>query len=65
MTAVVAKLKGLAPYAAIGLVVPGGSVIALLLWLYRRHGMGPLGERLAKAWGAVSRKLGDLERSRG
>jgi hypothetical protein len=37
MPAVVAKLKGLMPYAAIGLVLPGGSVIALLLWLYRRH----------------------------
>ncbi|HTT02462.1 MAG TPA: hypothetical protein VMG11_10290 [Steroidobacteraceae bacterium] len=25
------------PYAAVGLMVPGGSVIAALLWLYRRH----------------------------
>jgi len=25
------------PYAAIELIVPGGSVIAVLLWLYRRH----------------------------
>jgi hypothetical protein len=25
------------PYAAIELLVPGGSVIAVLLWLYRRH----------------------------
>jgi hypothetical protein len=36
-------MKGLAgvrefgPYAAIELVVPGGSVIAVLMWLYRRH----------------------------
>ena len=36
------------PYAAIGLV-PGGSVIALLLWLYQRYGIGPPGERLAQA----------------
>jgi hypothetical protein len=34
--AVVAKLKILAPYAAIELILPGGSVLALLLWLYRR-----------------------------
>jgi len=34
--AVVARLRELAPYAAI-LVLPGGSVIALLLWLYRRQ----------------------------
>jgi hypothetical protein len=33
----VAKLRGFAPYAAIELVLPGGSVIALLLWLYRRR----------------------------
>jgi hypothetical protein len=32
-----ANLRGLAPYAAIELVLPGGSLIALLLWLYRRQ----------------------------
>ena len=35
LAAVIAKLRGLAPYAAIVLVLPGGSLIALLLWLYR------------------------------
>src|SRR5882757_1938041 len=35
--AVIAKLRDLAPYAAIELVLPGGSVMALLLWLYRSH----------------------------
>jgi hypothetical protein len=30
-------LKALAPYALIDLILPGGSVIALLLWLYRRR----------------------------
>jgi len=35
--AVVAKLRVLAPYAVIELVLPGGSLIALLLWLYRRQ----------------------------
>jgi hypothetical protein len=34
--AVVVRLKALAPYALIELVFPGGSVMALLLWLYRR-----------------------------
>lgn len=34
---VVAKLREVAPYAAIELVLPGGSVIALLLWFYRRR----------------------------
>ena len=33
---VVARLRELAPYAAI-LLLPGGSVMALSLWLYRRQ----------------------------
>jgi hypothetical protein len=32
-----ARLKRLAPYAAIALVVPGGSLIAAALWSYRRR----------------------------
>ena len=35
--AVAAKLRQLAPYAAIELVLPGGSLMAVLLWLYRRQ----------------------------
>jgi hypothetical protein len=35
--AVIARFKGLAPYALIELILPGGSVMALLLWLYRRR----------------------------
>lgn len=35
--AVVAKLRHLAPYAAMELVLPGGSLMALMLWLYRRQ----------------------------
>jgi hypothetical protein len=35
--AIVAKLWDLAPYAVIELVLPGGSLMALLLWLYRRQ----------------------------
>jgi hypothetical protein len=31
------RLKTLAPYALIELILPGGSVMALLLWLYRRR----------------------------
>jgi hypothetical protein len=34
--AVVARVQQLAPYAAI-LVLPGGSLMALLLWLHRRR----------------------------
>jgi hypothetical protein len=35
--AIVAKLRDLAPYVLIELVLPGGSLMALLLWLYRRQ----------------------------
>jgi hypothetical protein len=47
MAAVVAKLKSLAPYVVIGLIVPGGSIIALLMWLYRRHGIGSTDSRVS------------------
>jgi hypothetical protein len=43
--AAVAKLRLFAPYAAMELVLPGGSLMALLLWLYRRHGAAFLSRR--------------------
>jgi hypothetical protein len=33
----VAGLKEIGPYAAIEIILPGGTLIALLLWLYRRR----------------------------
>jgi hypothetical protein len=38
--AVIVRFKALAPYALMELVLPGGSVMALLLWLYRRRKSG-------------------------
>jgi hypothetical protein len=35
--AVAGRLRVLAPYAAIELILPGGSLLAVLLWLYRRQ----------------------------
>lgn len=32
-----AGLRELGPYAVAELVLPGGTVIAVLVWLYRRH----------------------------
>jgi hypothetical protein len=44
--AVIVRFRVLAPYALIELILPGGSVVALLLWLYRRRkdggGFGPI-----------------------
>ena len=34
---IIARARALAPYALIELVMPGGSLMAILLWLYRRH----------------------------
>ena len=34
---VVAILREFGPYAAIELVLPGGTLLALILWLCRRH----------------------------
>jgi hypothetical protein len=48
------RFKALAPYALIELVLPGGSVMALLLWLYRRRkngvGFGGLRVRVLSLW---------------
>jgi hypothetical protein len=38
--AVIVRFKALAPYALMELVLPGGSVMALLWWLYRRRNNG-------------------------
>jgi hypothetical protein len=37
---VIVRLKALAPYALLELILPGGSIMALLLWLYRRQKNG-------------------------
>ena len=34
----VALFRSIGPYAALELILPGGSVLALLLWLYRHRG---------------------------
>ena len=34
---IVGKLRELGPYMAIELILPGGSLIALALWLYNRN----------------------------
>jgi hypothetical protein len=35
--AAIGRLRGLAPYALMELILPGGSLMAVLLWLYRRR----------------------------
>jgi NodT family efflux transporter outer membrane factor (OMF) lipoprotein len=37
MTWSLAGLRELGPYAVVELVLPGGSILAVLMWLYRRH----------------------------
>ena len=38
--AIWAVVKEFAPYAAIELVLPGGTVLAILYWLFRRRRVG-------------------------
>lgn len=38
MARLAALLREFGPYLAIELILPGGSLIALLLWFCRRHG---------------------------
>ncbi len=52
--AVVAKLREFAPYAAMELVLPGGSLMALGLWLYRRQRKASLLSSAAEALSATS-----------
>lgn len=40
LTPVLALLKSLGPYAAIELVLPGGTLIVLALWAYRHRTHG-------------------------
>ena len=44
---IVSQFRTLGPYLAIELILPGGSIVALLLWLYRhriaaRHEAAPI-----------------------
>jgi hypothetical protein len=34
---VVGQVRSLGPYLAVELILPGGSLLALLLWLYRHR----------------------------
>jgi hypothetical protein len=42
-----AILKELAPYAAIELILPGGTLIAILCWLWRRRRLASGAVRIA------------------
>jgi hypothetical protein len=36
----VTAVRAIGPYAAIEIILPGGTLFAFLLWLYRRHQRG-------------------------
>lgn len=51
MNALIQVVRSASPYLAIELLLPGGSVIALLLWLFRhrfKKGAAPLGARAGR-----------------
>jgi len=43
------QLRSLGPYLAVGLFLPGGSIVALLLWTYRRRTPATDCEPIARA----------------
>ena len=52
-----AGLREIGPYAAIEILLPGGSLFALLLWLYRRHMVGDV---VARKWRLFRNSLSGL-----
>src|SRR5688572_19511927 len=43
-------VRAIGPYAAIELILPGGTLLAFLLWLYRQHQRGePLRPLIARS----------------
>lgn len=59
--AVIVRLKAIAPYALIELILPGGSLMALLLWLYRRRKGGVSFANLQCVQCVVSNRRRDLQ----
>ena len=49
MDRLVGSMRDLAPYVALGLALPGGSLIALALWAARHHPMAILSWRRVRA----------------
>ena len=43
-----AGVRELGPYAALELLLPGGTILAVLLWLYRRHQCNACVARVAR-----------------
>jgi hypothetical protein len=52
-----ALLRSVGPYAAIELLLPGGSIIALLIWLCRHR--ANVGARTCNARALAPRRSGD------
>ena len=48
MDRLVGSMREFAPYAALEFALPGGSLIALALWVARHHPMAALGRRCVR-----------------
>jgi hypothetical protein len=47
---IIGIVRRLGPYAAIEIVLPGGSLVVLLLWLIRRHRDMRSFDRMMRTW---------------
>jgi hypothetical protein len=55
-------LRDLGPFAAMELLLPGGSLIALLFWLFRRRASNRLGISANRAPARTAALIGDAIR---
>ena len=50
MNALIQVVRNASPYLAIELLLPGGSIIAVLLWLFRHRSRTVAGPEIARRW---------------
>jgi hypothetical protein len=51
------QLRSQSPYLAVALLLPGGSIVALLLWTYRHRTAPRLTETIARAKRSAAPRL--------
>lgn len=73
MPRIAALLREIGPYAAIELVLPGGSLIAPLIWLYRRNDtvrsaiprcLAAISRTIRASWGPIHAEPADRHTTR-
>ena len=58
-------LRQFGPYAALELLLPGGSLLAILLWLYHRHHRAKVRRRDTAQFSAAAASVSTLRQAAG